>query len=397
MTESLDSIDQRRRQELVFRGFSKTDIETLMDYGRHPYSLDTLQPPIQIPMLDEPHVTAWRFLESINPEDLFGELQKFLPQLSIPIRHGISKTELYSDVVRRGKPFSLESFGDRLTIQEPTALKLQIRNHYAGALPVLTTSNRSDFESLVRATVGRSEPIMIRNSINAQFVIGINNWSRLQSYYNSFITRSHSGRSDWTDEIRRISTYEKWRFQDRLILLCEAPYSGLSVEAIEKDMIEDEWLVASTELRCEHEFIHYLTLRLFGSTRLHLHDELICDWAGVVASLHNFKGAWLKAFLGLSSDSTLNEGARFFAYSQGISTSVLPSLCQLTCAAIDGLEMLHREYYSESEHLHFLLTTLGMSLEELASQDSASRFVALQAKTRELLSFEPSVTSEKAT
>jgi hypothetical protein len=38
-----------------------------------------------------------------------------------------------------------------------------------------------------------------------------------------------------------------------------------------------------------------------------------------------------------------------------------------------------------------------MSLEELASQDSASRFVALQAKTRELLSFEPSVTSEKAT
>ena len=96
MTESLDSIDQRRRQELVFRGFSKTDIETLMDYGRHPYSLDTLQPPIQIPMLDEPHVTAWRFLESINPEDLFGELQKFLPQLSIPIRHGISKTELFA-------------------------------------------------------------------------------------------------------------------------------------------------------------------------------------------------------------------------------------------------------------------------------------------------------------
>jgi len=79
-------------------------------------------------------------------------------------------------------------------------------------------------------------------------------------------------------------------YQDRFIILSSGPYSG--VAAAEMGVPEDEWRRISLTIRLEHECAHYLTRQILGSMRNSLLDELIADFAGIVAATDRYRADW---------------------------------------------------------------------------------------------------------
>ena len=113
--------------------------------------------------------------------------------------------------------------------------------------------------------------------------------------------RSDTG---WREEFRRLVPHKEL-YQDRLLILSDGPYSN--VKAGEMGLTEQEWRRTSTTIRLEHECTHYFTLRVFGSMRNNLLDELIADYAGITAVDPT---DWFLRFMGLESFPAYREGGR---------------------------------------------------------------------------------------
>ena len=286
----------------MLRGLSRDDaaVEAVARYCANPFPPQPLPPPPVFPLATEPHVADWSRYAAEAGGDPFAYLQRSLPQLGVPIRAGISKTDAYGRVARRGEPCLEETFGERLRLQRPQALRLVIHQHPAGALPVLVSSERGDFETLVRALACRSEPEPISSSVNAQMVAGFINWERVQRYRDAWLAEGGS-QDGWPEEMARAAREESWRFYDRFMLTCERPYSDVSASQLGLAMSEADWVEKSTLLRVEHEFTHYATKRAFGAMSLHLFDETIADFMGTTLALGTFRAEWFLRFLGLEA------------------------------------------------------------------------------------------------
>ena len=139
-----------RRDVLRELGGRGDTIEEVLRYCENPFDPAKAPPPPVFPMSEEPHVETWRAYLNPPPSDFFACLQERLPQLAIPITKGIASTNAYRDVVRRGKPFVEDAFGGRLSLERPELFRFFVGEHPSGALPVLLTPHRSDFETLDR-------------------------------------------------------------------------------------------------------------------------------------------------------------------------------------------------------------------------------------------------------
>ncbi|MDP1572183.1 MAG: hypothetical protein Q8L86_19470 [Vicinamibacterales bacterium] len=87
---------------------------------------------VHFPLADEPHVDDWRRYAAEAGEGLWPYLQARLPQLRAPIREGISKTDAYTRLVRRGETVDAAALGGSLTLSS-TAFRLELHDHPAGA------------------------------------------------------------------------------------------------------------------------------------------------------------------------------------------------------------------------------------------------------------------------
>jgi hypothetical protein len=328
-------------------------------------------------MSEEPHVETWRAYLNPPPSDFFACLQERLPQLAIPITKGIASTDAYRDVVRRGKPFVEDAFGGRLSLERPELFRFFVGEHPSGALPVLLTPHRADFETLDRALGFRNEPVPINPSVNAHTIAGFINWDRVRRHQTAWIAaRSSADGSTWAGEMERVMKNERWRFYDRFILLCGKPYSGVSSSELGLDVGEEAWIETSTVLRLEHEFTHYATKRVYDEMKTNVLDEVICDWAGMTKALGGFRADWFLRFLGLESLPRIREDARVLAYVPGLGEDAVALVCRLTARAAAGVEALHDELYAEEERPRFLLALTRLTLELLASEERERYFVA---------------------
>ena len=79
-------------------------------------------------------------------------------------------------------------------------------------------------------------------------------------------------------------------YQDRFLILSTGPYSN--VAAREVGLSDSRWRETSTAIRLEHECTHYFTLRVFGSMRNNLLDELIADFMGITAADGRYRSDW---------------------------------------------------------------------------------------------------------
>lgn len=331
-----------------------------------------MSPPV-LPLSDEPHVSDWRRYLRDAGERPFERLQGLLPQLAIPVREGVSRTRAYRDVLRRGAPVSTALLGGPLRLAEPRALRLTIESHPAGALPVLATPCRRDFETLVSALAFHHEPRRLPPSVNAQTIAGLVNWDRVRRYRERWSARQGEAR-DWPAEMARVAREEPGRFFDRLLLVCDRPYGGARAADLGLGLSEAEWLGRSHALRVEHELTHYATKRVFGVMSANLLDELLADFMGFTRALGRFEAGWFLRCLGLDGLPRLRRGGRVHAYTAGLTRGAVSLLCELAAGAALGVEALSRRRYREADRTRFFLALCSLRLDLLAGPERDRRF-----------------------
>ena len=366
---------ERRRVLEGLQGGS-TAVAQVLRYCENHFDLAQAPPSPVFPLPDEPHVGDWRAYPAGSGEAVFRALQERLPQLCIPIGAGVSTAAAYASVVRAGQPFRSEDFGGRLTLERPDLFRLDIYDHPAGALPVLSTPHRPDFEDLDRALARCSEPVPVNPSVNAHIIAGFVNWDRVHRYRLHWSAQAAAGGAApqaWAQEMRRVAREEKWRFQDRLLLLCAQPYSSVSAAELDLPWDAEIWLERSRVLRTEHEFTHYTTKRLYGRMSLNLLDETLADWAGMTLAMGGFEASWFLRFLGLDSWPPVRSDGRIHTYTGELEGEAFELLCALTVRAAHGLAALTRSHYSAGDRLRFLLALSRLTLELMAS-DERERF-----------------------
>jgi hypothetical protein len=156
----------------------------------------------------------------------------------------------------------------------------------------------------------KNEPVTIPASMGASMVTGYNNWDRiaqLRAAWEAEYKGVDAG-ADWSTHFRSSVVPDKAAYQDRFILLSRGPYSDVSASAL--GLNGEEWLDLSTTIRLEHECTHYLTKRALGCMRKNIFDELLADYAGIVAACGEFRSDWFLHFVGLEDEGQYRAGGR---------------------------------------------------------------------------------------
>jgi len=369
------SNDKNVRQRVLAELNSDQDVaQEVLDYCANPF----INKPAdhELPLEDEVHLADWRRYRDEAGAEPFSYLQSKIAQLNIPIQEGISKSDAYGAVARRGTPFNRADFGDaQLVLENPHDFDFFIHPHPAGALPILVTSHRPDFITIYRALGCRSEPVEVMPSVNAQMLAGFNNWDRIKRYREKWAaTCNPFGGDSWGSEMKRVVQKDPGQFRDRFIILCQAPYSSLRSEELGLALSAEEWLEKSGVIRLEHEFTHYATKRLFNQMRNNLLDEIIADCMGLTSALGTFKASWFLTFIGLEKHPEIRVDGRIHTYRQELSDSAFELLCQLLPAAALGVEKIVERFYNPDKRAQFLLGLTSMTLELFAAPDRTEIF-----------------------
>jgi hypothetical protein len=288
----------------VYHAFGATDAETseLLSYARGPYRREPAASVYPLP--DELFVATWEeYAKEATSVGVAPCLSRRLMQLRFPIQSGISASESYQAATRRGVPPTDQLGPPRW--QRPDGLSLAIHPTPAGRIPIITSQDRGDFETLVRAMTRRNEPDVIPASMGACMVAGYNNWDRMATLRRAWAAERLEGDNEeaWQERFAALVP-QRELYQDRFIVLSAGPYSGR----------DGPWTPYSVVIRREHECAHYFTRRVFGSMRNSLVDELIADYAGIVAAIGRYRADWFLHFLGLEAYPACRETGRLHNY-----------------------------------------------------------------------------------
>jgi len=316
----------------------------------------------EIPAEDEPFVEAWEeYIQDIASQGALAALSRRLVQLRFPIEKGISSDPDYRLATRRGlSPNSMKAATGAKFV-EPGGLNVYLYQTMAGRIPVIETSNRSDFETLVRAFAHRNEPVPIPASMGACMIKGYNNWDRVARY------RQKCGEQfDFNEMKARPEIY-----QDVFLILTDTEYSGVPAPML--DLNDAEWRRLSMIIRREHEATHYLTLRFLGSARNHLLDEFIADFMGIVAAAGRYRSDWFLCFMGLENYPALRPGGRLINYLKNIELSEeawtqLKSCIKSAAENVEEYCDQHHEVYSAQGKYKMLIGLTRTNLIALASR-----------------------------
>ncbi|MFL6203093.1 MAG: DUF7005 family protein [Thermoanaerobaculia bacterium] len=325
----------------------------LARYLESAFDLGTLGPGTVLPLPDEPFVVTWeRWAAEARQRGAFAVLSENLPQLRFPIREGISQSADYRDATLRGVPPEELPGATGLELERPEAIELEIHPSPAGRIPVLLVRSRAEFAALVRALGRRNEPSPVPDPQGALMVGGFNNWARIRELLRG-------------GEHMESILPRKELYQDRFILLSDGPYSA--VPAADLGLGEEEWREISLAIRRDHECAHYFTRRLFGSMRNHAHDELMADWAGLVAATGRFRADWFLRFLGLEDYPRYRPGGRLDLYRGDLSDEAFRLLHELIRSAALNLESFEAPTDTLEDRARMLAALASLRLDELAS------------------------------
>jgi hypothetical protein len=399
-------------------GASEGQIEELTAYTDSRFDVSALDAATSLPLPDEPFVACWeRWRAEAQDRGAWAVLAAHLPQLAFPVRAGISWEDGYRAATLRGVPVEeiLEATG--LEVPRPETVELSLHASPAGRIPVLICRGREEFTALVRALARRNEPEEVPDSMGALMISGYNNWTRLGELRRRWEATEPEERetATWGAEMKRLQQGHKELYQDRVILLTDGPYSA--VAAAEMGLPETEWRRRSLLLRRDHECAHYFTRRLFGSMRANLHDELLADYAGLVAAFGRFEAARFLRLLGFDPqldrdpdgdpeanvapgsdghgggaavERMLLPGARAAIYrgkppiTDGAFAVVL-RLVRRAAVQVEAFDATLPRERSLADRAHALTALASLRLEALAAPDGAERLTAARAEVRRRL------------
>lgn len=364
---------ERRATILAHFGASPAVQEELLRYDPGDLAGARFPRAMRLPLPDEAFVPAWREYCGECAASGFRALARRLVQLRFPVREGISQTEDYRAATRRGAPVESMPSAVGIDLARADACTVTIHPTWAGSVPVIQAGCREDFVGLVRAFTARNEPVPVPSSQGACIVSGYNNWDRVGRFRDDWIRDNPAGTFS-LDLVRdRHDAY-----QDRFILLSNAPYSGVSAEAV--GLTPSDWLILSQSIRREHECAHYWTRRVLSSMGNRVFDEIVADYCGLFAACGRLRADWLLLFLGLDAASSGVPGRlRNYRGNPPLSDEAFGLLQKVTVAAVEHLDAFDRRHAAELTGrrglLLILLTLSRMTLEALASGNAGSQLV----------------------
>ncbi|HEX5872820.1 MAG TPA: hypothetical protein VFY65_20455 [Longimicrobium sp.] len=362
----------------VLRGFGAGAAEAaeLLAYNRSHFDLPLA---VDLPLADEPCVDAWRrYAEEARSRGIIPVLREHLVQLRFPVAAGVSGTEAYHAATRRGV---LPARTDGVALEDEGGVRIFIHPTPAGAIPVLATPRRADFEALVRALVRRNEPVPLPASMGACMVAGYANWGRVAELRRRWEAGEvdADGAGDWPAAFAVLRA-RKELYQDRFVLLSDGPYSG--VPAARMGMDGEAWRAASRTIRLEHECAHYFTRRVLGSMRNNLLDELLADYAGIVAAAGRYRADWFLRFCGLEDADGCRADGRLWNYRgdpplSPASFAILQRLVRAAAARLGAMDAaLDPAFRTPAGRARVLLALAGSTLEEIADEGAEERLLA---------------------
>lgn len=262
------------------------------------------------------------------------KLSKRFPQLCLKPEKGVSQSELYKSIVRRGEQYSgsLSHFKgteeDSLTTVETPV----------GKVETVFLRNREDFECFYQIMAGKCEPVPVLRSVGASYIGGINDWSKIRAHMDEY---ERNGGTDTDDEFRRF-TSDKNNYKTSIILLSDGFYSDISCE--NTPFCRDEWLRISFEIRKYHELTHFVCRRLFPEKIVPVWDELLADFYGLLCATGAYDRNLALSFLGIN-EGKYTQG-RLEQYAEGrINDTLVGEIVELT----GTLEELAPENFSRDE------------------------------------------------
>lgn len=344
------------------------------------------------PVTEEAHLAWWRPIASATPRGtaLLSPLHDALPTLRLAVAAGASAQPAYDALVRQARSFD-EVASDRSIeiplggpFRQPEAIELAIAEHPAGALPILSIPDRDDFLRCYRALGARGEPIDVPHGVHALYVSGLPNPGRLRALRGAWLEGGNDPAA-WPAEMARLAALDRTWFHDRIVLVEPGGYGEVRDGWQRHVASETAWLDASMAIRIEHELAHHATHRLFGSHRLHLHDELIADFMGFSKALGTFDAALFLEALGLpeSHGARVRDGTRVRHYLGGLDEHDLPALRGLLADAAMNVERLAAALPPDTPRLAILRTLAADGLAEIAQRswvDAALETLAAHAE-----------------
>lgn len=348
-------------------------VSELLEYNRNHFSQYEKNRPSNFPLKDELYIEAWsRYIQESAQKTVLPILQQVLVQLNFPIQSGISQHPDYLKATRQGFPPS--SFAPT-TIIEPEALQIYLYPSLAGSIPIIQTTNRIDFETLVQAITKKNEPTHIPDTMGACIVAGYNNWDRIRQLREIWHHENpEADETAWGAEFYwRIKPFPAL-YQDTFVLLSSGPYSNIQNETLQ--LPSSDWATISNQIRLEHEATHYLTHRLFHSMRNNVLDELIADYRGILLASGDYHAHWFLTFMGLENYPVYRTGGRLENYrgTPPLSDEAFSLLQLLLYRAAHNLEQFHRRYCINhtipQEQAKFILALTQLTIEELASGEA---------------------------
>ena len=220
------------------------------------------------------------------------------PQLSLGIKEGMSQSEEYRNIVRRGImpdkltfPFELSGEEDEYTLDTP-----------AGEVNVLYLPDRAIFEYFIKVLAHRNEPVEIPLSMGASLISGINSWRKIYAHKEEYL---QSGKDDWDEEFARFISVKE-NYKDTVLIVSKGYYSALKPEYI--NMNSDEWLEKSKTIRIYHEISHYISRKLFIENKEVLRDEIVADAIGFIAAFGYYDSLLARKVLGIDNEKFNRDG-----------------------------------------------------------------------------------------
>jgi hypothetical protein len=375
---------------LAASGATPAELSELLEYNRNRFAVDGALPR-RLPLPDEPFVTAWEaYAAAAHEEGTLAVLARVLPQLRFPIRPGISRSSAYQLVTRRGAPVASCADATGLAFERPERLELVLHATAAGRIPLLVCRHRPDFVTLVQALTARNEPEPVPAAKGAVMVAGYVNWDRVAVLRRQWEASPAADRATqtWAAELARLAP-QRELYQDRFILLSDGPYSAVPAAAL--GLTDPVWRETSLTIRREHECAHYFTRRLFGSMRNNVLDELIADYAGIVAAAGTFRADWFLRFVGLDDFPRYRDGARLDLYrgdpplSAG-AFAVLHALLHAAARNLERWDACRARFAPELRDRALALTALAtLRLEDLASGAGGDLLDASHRRVRKVV------------
>lgn len=378
LAPALDVDARTDARAAVLRGFGAGEAEAaeLLAYNDSHFDLPLR---VQLPLRDEPGVEAWsRYAAEARTRGVLAVLREHLVQLRFPVAEGVSGTEAYGAATRKGE---LPARTAGVKLQDADGVRLFIHPTPAGAVPVLAVPRRADFEALVRALVRKNEPVPLPASMGGCMVSGYNNWGRVAELRRRWEAGEvdAEGAADWNAAFAVLRA-RKELYQDRFILLSEGPYSGIPAERMGMD--GDAWRAASCTIRLEHECAHYFTRRVLGSMRNNLLDELMADYAGIVAAAGRYRADWFLRFCGVQDAGGCRADGRLWNYRgdpplSAAAFAVLQRLVAAAAARVEAMDAaLDPDFRTPIGRARVLLALAGSTLEEIAGEGAEERLLA---------------------